>query len=65
MAEWLKLQGLRLGGPGSQVWILRVDLLCSSAMLWRHPMYKEDEDGTDVSPGQIFLSDTQKSLKIH
>ena len=44
MAEWLKLCLLHFGRLGSQVRIPAVDLLHSSAMLWRHPTYKIEED---------------------
>ena len=45
MAEWLKFRALGFGDPGSWVWILGMDLLHSSAMLWWRPTYnkiKED-----------------------
>ena len=35
---------LCFGGPGSQVWILGVDLHHSPSMLCRHPTYKIEED---------------------
>ena len=44
VAKWLKFCMFNFGDPGSWVWILRVDLLHSSAMLWRHPTYKVEED---------------------
>ena len=45
-ADWLKFCALPLhfSSPGSQVWILGVDLLHSPAMPWRHPTCKVEED---------------------
>ena len=44
VAEWLKFHVLHFSGLGSQVQIPGEDLLHSSAMLWRHPTYKVEED---------------------
>ena len=44
VAKWLKFHVLCFGNPGSQVQISGVDLLHSSATLWRHPTYKIEED---------------------
>ena len=44
MAKWLKFHMLYFGSPGSQVQITGADLLHSSAMLWRDPTYKVEED---------------------
>ena len=45
MTEWLKFRTLQfVGGLGLQVQIPGVDLLHSSAMLWRRPTHKEEED---------------------
>ena len=42
VTEWVKLSVLCFSSLGSQ--ILDVDLLHSSAMLWRHPTYEVEED---------------------
>ena len=44
MAERLNFHELCFGGPDLWVRILGVDLLHTSAMLWRHPTYKVGED---------------------
>ena len=47
---------LHFGSPGSQVWIPGADPHHSSAMLWRQPTYKIEEDiCTDVSSALVFL----------
>ena len=47
---------LCFSGLGSQARIPGADLLHSSAMLWRHPTYKIEEDiATGVSSRLIFL----------
>ena len=43
-AEWFKSHMLHFSSPGLQVRILGADLLHSSAMLWRHPIYKVEVD---------------------
>ena len=46
---------------GSWVQILGTDLHTPyQAMLWQHPAYKIEQDGTDVSSGLIFLSKKKK-----
>ena len=62
MAEWLKFHVLCFRGLGSWVRIPGADLLHSCAMLWGHPTYKIEEDGTDVSSRLISLK--QKKRKI-
>ena len=53
---------LHFGGPGSQDQIQGMDLLYSSAMLWRHPTYNRWRKlSTDVYSGRIFL--TTKKIK--
>ena len=44
VAEWFKFHDLHFGNPSSWVQIPGIDLLRSSAMLWRHPTYKIEED---------------------
>ena len=44
MDKWLKFCALCSGGTGSNVLILGVDLINLSAMLWRYPTYKVEED---------------------
>ena len=44
MAKQLKFLTLHSGSPGSPVRIVSTDLLHSSAMLWRHPTDKIEED---------------------
>ena len=60
MAEWFKFRVLHFGGLDSWVWILGVDLIHTSAMLWQPPTYKRQRKiGTNVSSGQIFLTKKQ------
>ena len=44
MAEWLNVYVLRFRGPVYAGLDPDVDVLQSSAMLWRHPTYKQAED---------------------
>ena len=44
MAQWLKFCVLCFHSLGLQVQILGADLLYSSAIPWRHPTYKVEED---------------------
>ena len=44
LAKWLKSSTFHFLGLGSRVQIPGADLLHSSAMLWRHPTYKIEED---------------------
>ena len=60
VAKCLKFPVLCFGSPGSWVQILGADLLHSSAMLWRHPIYKVEAIGTDVSSGVIFLKQKKR-----
>ena len=66
MAKWLKFHMFRFGGPGLRVRIPGVDLLHSSAMLWRNPTYKEQRKmGTDFSSGLIFLTKNKQKIQTN
>ena len=46
---------------GSRVQIPGIDLHAApQAMLWQHPKYKIEEDGTDVSSATIFLKQKEE-----
>ena len=63
MAKWFNFRALRFSRLGLQAQIPGLDVLHSSATVWRCPTYKRQRKiGTDVSSGLIFLKQKKKRI---